>query len=131
MKIEDHFKRLNESLAVLEESIQKGIADRQRIIGFCTSAGCADLLEILLHKNNFISPGFVIKHEWFNSRRKIEEKFPFDFPHKNEILELIQKIEGKRNSLCYGKPKKEEAIKEVIENFNKIQEIFREAGIHE
>ena len=29
-----------------------------------------------------------------------------------------------RNPLCYGKPKKDEVIKRVIENFNKLKEIF-------
>ena len=32
MKIEDHYKQLKESLAVLEENIEKGLAERQRNI---------------------------------------------------------------------------------------------------
>ena len=61
MNIENHYKRLNESL-------EKGILERQRTIGFHTSAASMDLLEMLLHKNNLIDRGFVIKHEWLKSK---------------------------------------------------------------
>ena len=47
------------------------------------------MLEILLHKNSLIDPGFLIKHEWFNSKKKIAEKFPFDFENKEKILEIM------------------------------------------
>ncbi|MBI2632062.1 hypothetical protein HYW75_03600 [Candidatus Pacearchaeota archaeon] len=126
MKIEDHNKRLQESLKVIEESIEKGIVERQRTIGFSISAACSDMFEILLHKKDLISPGFMIKHERFNSQNKIKEKFPFDFPRKEETIKLISEIEKMRNPLCYGKPQKEDSIKKVIENFNKLKEIFKE-----
>ena len=131
MKIEDHLKNLKESLEVIDESIEKGIAERQRNIGFNASASSIDMLEIFLHKNSLIDPGFLIKPEWFNSKRKIEEKFPFDFDKKTEIFILISKIEEKRNILCYGKPQKLELIQEVIENLNKLKELFRGVGLSE
>ena len=131
MKIEDHWKNLKESLEVIDESIEKGLIERQRNIAFNASAACADLLEILLHKNSLIDPGFIIKHEWFKSKNKIQDKLAFDFPKKAEILELITKIEEKRNMLCYGKPQKIETIQEVINNFNLLKEKFREAGLNE
>lgn len=131
MKIEDHAKQLKESLEVLEESIEKGILERQRTIGFSTSAACADMLEILLHMNDLIDPGFMVKHEWLKSKNKVQEKFQFDFPRKKEILTLAFHIEEKRNILCYGKPQKEEIIQEIITNFNKLKKIFREVGLHE
>ncbi len=131
MNTDDHYRQLRESLAVIEESIEKGLLERQRNIGFNTSAACADMLEILLHKLNFIDPGFVIKHEWFNSKNKLIEKFPFDFPHKNDIFNLIAKIEGKRNQLCYGKPQKIEVIQEVLSVFNQLKQLFHEAGVNE
>src|SRR3989338_10083417 len=123
MKIEDHLKQLKESLEVLEESIEKGLLERQRTIVFNASAAGADMLEILLHKKDLIDPGFIIKHEWFNSPNKIKEKFPFDFPRKKEILELISAIEGKRNILCYGKPQPKETIREVFEAFNRLKKL--------
>ena len=131
MNIDSHLKNLKESLEVIEESIEKGLLERQRNIGFNTSAACADMLEILLHKENLIDPGFVIKHEWFNSKNKMKDKFAFDFPKKEEILNLISEIEGKRNTLCYGKPQKIEVILEVINNFNVLKEKFREVGLNE
>lgn len=131
MKIETHLKNLKESFEVIEESIEKGLVERQRNIGFNTSAACVDMLEMLLHKNSLIDPGFVIKHEWFKSQNKIKEKFPFDFPKKSEIISLISKIEEKRDVLCYGKPQKIETLQEVVKNFNELKKKFKEAGLNE
>ncbi len=131
MKIEDHLRNLKESMEEIEASIIKGFAERQRSIGFHTSAAAVDMLEILLHKNSLIDPGFLIKHEWFNSKNKIAEKFPFAFPAKEEIFGLIMKIEEKRNILCYGKPQKIEVVQAVVENFNKLKSKFKEAGLNE
>jgi len=125
MKIDDHYKRLNESLEVIKDSIEKGLIERQRTIGFSASAACADMLEIFLHKKGLIDPGFIIKHEWFKSKKKIEEKFPFDFQEKEKILSLIYRIEEKRNVLCYGKPQKEEFIRKLIEDFRELEKEFR------
>jgi hypothetical protein len=131
MKVESHMKRVQESIEVIEEAIEKGIVKRQRTIGFNTSAACADLLEILLHKNDLIDPGFMIKHEWLKAKNKVKDKFPFEFPKKREILSLIYTIEEKRDKLCYGTPQREEVVREVLECFNKVKEIFRECGIDE
>ena len=131
MKIENHIKRLNESIQLIQESIEKGIEERQRTIGFNTSAGSADLLEILLHKKSLIDPGFMLKHEWFKSKNILKEKLNFDFPKKDKIIDLMYKIEEKRNILCYGSPQKEEIIRETIDNFNKLKEIFKELGVYE
>ena len=131
MKIETHLKNLKESFEVIEESIEKGLVERQRNIGFNTSAACIDMLEMLLHKHDLIDPGFVIKHEWLKSSNKIKEKFPFDFPKKNEIISLMSKIEEKRDVLCYGKPQKIEILQEVIKNFNELKKKFKEAGLNE
>lgn len=131
MKIEDHKKQLKESLDVIRESIEKGLLERQRNIGFNTSAASADLLEILLHKNNLIDPGFTVKHEWFNSPNKIKDKFPFDFPRKKEILALMGEIENTRNTLCYGKPQEIEILIKITEKFNRLKLIFQEVGVNE
>ena len=131
MNVELHLRNLRESLQVIEESISKGVVDRQRNIGFNTSAANSDMLEILLHKKSLIDPGFVVKHDWFDSKKKVEEKFPFDFPNKKDIFELMFRIESKRNLLCYGKPQKEEVILELLQEFNKLKEKFKEAGLDE
>ena len=89
------------------------------------------MLELFLHKKNLISHGFLIKHDWLNSKSKTEEKFPFEFKGKKEIFNLISKIESKRSILCYGRQQKIEIIQEVINDFNKLKEKFREAGLDE
>jgi len=127
MRIEAHEKRLKESISVIEESIEIGIEERQRNIGFNASAAAIDMLEILLHKAGKISTSQVIKHQWLVSRRKIEEKLWFDFPRKKEMLNLISTIESKRNKLCYGTPQPAREIEGVINDFRKLKEEFRRA----
>jgi hypothetical protein len=126
MKIESHLENLKESIREIEESISKGLISKQRTLGFHASAGAADVIEIILHKNNLIDSGFIVKHEWFNSKRKIEEKLNFEFPRKKEILDLVVKIEYVRNSLCYGKRQEEEKLEELVSDFNKLKEFFME-----
>lgn len=130
MKIDVHFKNLRESLEVIEECVQKKLlAERQRNIGFNTSAAMVDMLEILLHKKNLIEPGAQIKHEWFASDNKIKEKLVFDFPNKAKIVSLMRSIESKRNMLCYGKPQPEKIIEEVLSEFQELKRVFEELGV--
>lgn len=131
MNQDSHWKNLKESLEVIDESIEKGLIERQRNIGFNCSAAAADMLEILLHKKSLIDPGFVVKHDWFTSKNKVEEKFPFEFSHKHEILKLMLDIEEKRNILCYGKPQKVELLQELLSHFNELKRKFKEAGLDE
>ena len=70
MNVETHLRNLRESLEVIRESIEKGLVERQRTLGFNTSAAAADMLELFLHSKNLIDPGFVIKHEWLKSIEK-------------------------------------------------------------
>ena len=121
MKIEDHKRNINESLEVLKESIQKGLKERQRNIGFNVSVAATEMLEVFLHENNLISPGALLKHDWFSSVRKANEKLNFDFQNKEYIIDILNKIEQKRNILCYGKPQREEEISDVLEKFNKLK----------
>ena len=129
MNIDKHKERLKESLQVIEENINIGIVKRQRTIGFSVSAASAYLFEIYLHKNNFVDPGFIVKHEWFKSKNKLKEKFPFDFEYKKEMFDIMYNIETKRNALCYGVPQKEEVIQEILFDFNKLKDLFKKNGI--
>ncbi|MBI2138406.1 hypothetical protein HYU13_02360 [Candidatus Woesearchaeota archaeon] len=131
MNIENHLARLQEGLQVIQEAIEKGIEQRQRTIGFHASSACADMFEMLLHKKALIDPGFVVKHEWFKSKNKVAEKFPFTFPSKEEILSLIQAIEEKRDALCYGRPQKAEVIRQALEELNCLKTKIKEAGLDE
>lgn len=129
MKIEDHLRNIKESLEVIKESIQKNIQERQRNIGFNTSAAASEMLEVYLHKENLIHPGTTVKHELFNSIKKANEKLNFDFPNKEKIILLIHYIESKRSILCYGKIKPLDTIKEVIEKFNELKSLFETMGL--
>ncbi|MEK6857220.1 MAG: hypothetical protein AABX39_01390 [Nanoarchaeota archaeon] len=131
MKIEEHLRALKESVEEIEDAISKGSEKRQRTIGFHTSAGAVDMIEIILHKRKLIDPGFIVKHEWFNSDRKIKEKISFEFPAKSRIINLIKSIEKERNKLCYGRAKTQSILSEVILNFFKLKEIFEEGEYNE
>ena len=131
MKIESHLENLKESINEIGESITKDLTKKQRTLGFHTSAAAMDILEIILHKNNLIDPGFIIKHEWFNSDKKIKEKFPFHFDNKERILNLIKSIESIRNNLCYGKRQEEKVLEKLILDFNKLKRIFNEETKYE
>ena len=131
MKIEHHLENLKESVKEIEDAVQEGIVNKQRTLGFHTSSAAIDMLEIIFHKFNLIDPGFVIKHEWFSSKRKIEEKIPFDFPKKAEIIKHIIKIESARNTFCYGKRQDEKELEEVAKEFLKLKGIFSEVSGYE
>ena len=131
MKIEEHVRGIRESLRLLEYAIEKGLVDNQRTVGFNASAAAIDLLELYLHKNSLIDPGFIIKHDWFLSKNKIGEKINFDFPKKREIIEIIMRIEDKRIPLCYGRKQKEDVVRSVMEDFNELKDKFEEAGLDE
>lgn len=130
MKIEDHLRNINESLEEIEFAIQKGIENKQRTIGFNSSVAGVEMLEVYLHKEELINPGTIIKHEWFSSVRRANENFSFDFPDKNKIIELLTKIEEKRNILCYGKKQNITEIKYVLELFYEIKSLFEKKGLN-
>ncbi len=126
MKIEDHLRNINESLDVIKECIQKGLQERQRNIGFNTSVASVEMFEVFLHKKNLINPGIIIKHNWFTSIRKANEKINFEFPKKEKIIKFLHEIETKRNLLCYGKPKPTSEIKSILDSFYKLKELFED-----
>ena len=131
MKIESHMDNLRESIEEINDSVSKGVESRQRTLGFHTSAGAIDMLEIILHEKNLIDFGFVLKHDWFNSKRRVLEKLDFDFQKKDEIIKLMLKIENVRNKLCYGKRQEEKVLIDLIENFNSLKKIFLEETKYE
>lgn len=131
MHVQEHLESLKESVKELQRIVPEGLSQHQRTLGFHTSAAAIDMLEILFHERNLIDPGMVLKHEWFNSQRKIEEKFPFDFPRKKEMFSLITSIEARRNKLCYGKRQPEPVLEELLQHFLKLKELFEEVTQHE
>lgn len=131
MKIESHLENLKESIREINEAIKIGLVKKQRTVGFHASAACIDMLEIYFHKNNLITQGMLLKHDWFLSKNKIHDKLFFDFQNKEKVLRLIYIIEEKRNALCYGKRQDEQIISEVIEKFNELKQVFIGLGLTE
>jgi hypothetical protein len=129
MNIEGHRRAVRESLEEIKEAVQKGVMERQRTIGFHCSVAAADMLEIFLHEQNLIDPGTTIKHEFFASVRKAEERLPMDFPEKGEVIGMLVELEARRNALCYGKPQAREAIEQYLLAFNRIRKIFDKLGV--
>ena len=131
MKVESHLENLKESINEIDEAVKTGLIKKQRTLGFHASAGAIDMLEIILHKKDLIDPGFVVKHEWLNSQRKIKDKLNMEFPKKDEILAIIQKIEGLRSKLCYGKRQEEDMLEHLVSDFNSLKKLFQEVAGYE
>jgi len=92
MKVENHYKRLKENIDVLNKNLKKSFIDRQSTIAFSISAASIHMIEIFFHESNLVDYSFIIKHEWFKSKHKLDEKLRFNFPKKQEILELMKYI---------------------------------------
>lgn len=128
MNLDSHRRALHESLKAIERSIQDGLDKNQRAIGFHCSAAAIDLLEIHLHQEGSLSVSAGIKHDWFASTRKAEQKIPFDFTKKREVVKLICSLEEKRNLLIYGKEQSRTFIEGYLTLFNSIKELFADLG---
>ena len=123
--IEEHKKIIKEFEEDITEKIRRNIiGQRQKIIGFAASEGSVNCFALFLHKQNLISEGFNVNHKWFASIRRSEEKFPFDFPKKHEILSKLVRQEQLRAMLCYGKSKTVEDVKEAIKTFFELKKII-------
>lgn len=130
--IEEHKKKVKEHLEEISDAIDQGIEKKPITIGFHCSACSIQFLELYLHIINKIPIGKVLKHDWFKRPKPeqkkealIERKLPTTFARKDEIYEIIYSLEDERNSLMYGKPI-ERQIKKVLDNFQKLKEIFME-----
>ena len=129
MKEETHIAALKESFELIRECVKVGIEKRQRTLGFHCSAGAIDLLELLLHQMHKLDVGTTLHHDMFASAQRAKKNLP-DFQSKDKIVELINKIEVKRNIFVYGKPQTRESIEEFLETYNKLKEIMEDMGVH-
>lgn len=120
--IEEHEKIAKEFLDDINEKIKANLLlERQKIIGFTASEAAVNLFAILLHKKKLIEPSFSVNHRYFASQRIAENRFNFDFPDKNKVLNLLINQEGYRNKLCYGKEKKAEIVNSAIKNLFELK----------
>ncbi|MBI2675868.1 MAG: hypothetical protein HYX24_05390 [Candidatus Aenigmarchaeota archaeon] len=117
---EEHSKTISEFVEDINEKIRDGkLYSRQKIIGFDVSECATNLFEFYLHRKGLVTQGFSVNHRYFSSPQKAEEKFPFDFPKKEGMLNLLVEIEALTTRLCYGKSKKLEDAE------NAVQLLFR------
>ena len=129
--IEEHEKIAKEFLDDINEKIKADLLiERQKIIGFSASEAAVNLFAILLHKKKLIEPSFSVNHRYFASQRIAENRFNFDFPNKNQTLNLLIAQESYRNKLCYGKEKKAEIVNSAIKNLFELK-ILIESGLEE
>lgn len=123
--IEIHRENLKELLDDIEEKILRDLlAERQKIIGFTLSEASANLFAIALLQKKLVSSGFLVNHRFFTSEKIAENRFPFDFPNKTQILSYLVKQETYRERLCYGKKKDKKEVEAAISNFFKLKELI-------
>lgn len=123
--VEEHKKAIQEFIDDINEKIRAGLlVERQKIIGFSVSEASTNLLEYFLHKQNLITTGFKLNHNYFASEKRAERYIEVDFPQKREIISIMVKIDESRTILCYGKEKKEEAVRNAIVLLEKIKELI-------
>jgi len=85
--IEEHKKAILEFIDDINEKVRAGLlVERQKIIGFSVSEASTNLLEYFLHKQNLITAGFRMNHNYFASEKRAERYLNFDFPVKKEII---------------------------------------------
>lgn len=125
MKIEEHEKAYKEHLNNIKRAIEESIEENQRNLGYNVSQGSVELFLIYLHKLNLLQgSGEQLDHRIFKSKSLTEKKIPLKFFDREKILELMSKIELKRNTLCYGKRKSLKELQEYIKNFQELRKII-------
>ena len=124
--LEDHKATIRELEEDINEKIRaKNLFERQKVVGFDVSEASTNLFELYLHKKNLITEGFNVNHRFFNSQKKAEERFPYDFPEKQKILSRMVEIEELTTKLCYGKSKKIEEVERAVKLFSELKDIIK------
>ena len=133
MKEEKHLEILKEVLDEIETSLKdkRGLLIHQRRLAFSLSLGAVNLLELYLHRINIIKEGAKIDHRWFKRKEErileqLENQIIVsidDVDKMKEIIEIISKIEEKRDDIAYGAPSTENLLQEKINLFFKLKKI--------
>lgn len=131
MNQEVHIQAIREAFETLALCVDKGMDTMQRTIGFITSLGAVEMLELYLHTIGVFPVTYRLNHAWLKSQKKIREKIPYDFPEKERVIELMYYIEKSRDILCYGRTAGREQIQEQLEHFHELREIFGRLGLDE
>ena len=135
MKEEKHEEIIKEVLDEIESALKdnRGLVSHQRRLIFSITLGAANLLELYFHKLNIIKEGSIVNHLWFKRKKeKIVKQLQNQVTSPintikdiNEILEIIIKIEEKRDDIAYGSPTTEKILQGKINLFFKLKKIAK------
>ncbi len=122
---------IKEVLDEIENSLKdsRGIYIHQRRLAFSLSLGASTLLENYLDKKEVLKSGAKINHQWLNKSLKNFKEILSNqiicsvekIDSLDKFLEIIQKIEQKRNEIIYGKPVSEEILHNLIDLFFELK----------
>ena len=135
MKLEKHEETLKEVSDEIETALKdkRGLLAHQRRLAFSLSLGAANIIELYFHKINIIKEGAQINHLWFKRKKeKTLEQLqnqivaPIDsIANLNKAVEIVIKIEEKRDDLAYGAPATEEILQTKINLFFELRRLLK------
>ena len=131
MRQERHEEILREVLDEIAAALKddRGLLAHQRRLAFATSLGAVNILEIYFHKAGIIKEGAKVNHAWFKKGEdKVVEHLqsqvtsPLEsVADAEQLIELVIKIEEKRDDLAYGAPATEKILQEKINLFFELK----------
>ena len=124
MKIEEHRKALDEHERNIRRCIDEGIEQNQRNLGYNVSQASIEIFSVYLLKLKVVQVSINFDHRMFKNSKSVKDFFNFDFPEKTKALDIMRKIEEKRNVLCYGKRKPFKEAKEMTDLLNELKELI-------
>ena len=135
MKKERHLEVLKEVLEEIESALNdaNGLIAHQRRLAFSLSLGAVNLLEIYFHDLTIMKEGSAIDHTWFKRKRenvleKLQKQITSPINSIKDLsifVDIIRKIEEKRDDLAYGAPATEEVLQEKINLFFKLRGMLK------
>lgn len=135
MKEERHYEIIKEVIDEIETSLKdkRGLVSHQRRLAFVIPLGATNILELYFHKLDIVKEGSIINHLWFKKKKeRIVEKLQNQITSSldsikniDEIIDLIIKIEEKRDDLAYGAPAKENILQEKINLFFELKKLTK------
>ncbi|MBI4896684.1 MAG: hypothetical protein HY832_04020 [Candidatus Aenigmarchaeota archaeon] len=130
MQEEKHLSALREVDAYVDEALQKGLMERQRLLMLALSLGMQHVVELWLHHARAIKPGASIKHDFFKTEeRRLKLKLAgmltkqiTSIEHADAVLSLARDIERNRDDIVYGAPLQNDRIlREKVDCFFELK----------
>ncbi len=135
MKKEKLEEGLREVLDEIETALHdtRGLLAHQRRLAFSLSLGSTILLELYFKNLDIMKEGAKINHMWFKKKKEnvIEAlqnqvTTPLNtIKETDSIIELMIKIEEKRDDLAYGAPSTEKILQDKINLFLELKRIIQ------